>query len=402
MIDKPLESVEAADVLAVVESGRIEDVTIEYKENIPGATEGQRAEFLADVASFANASGGDILYGVSEDAGRPKAAPGIDVKDFDSLRLQWQNSIRAAIAPRVPAFEIREIVGFANGSVIVLRIHPSWTLPHMVTLGGRSKFYVRAAGQKREMDVQELRAAFLGSEAVADRIRAFRDARLGKILAGDTPIGTWPFLAFAIHVLPIGAAFATADLDPRTIGDEWMILNRSPAELPEIVFAAAKRSNLDGLLVYSEWFTERYKKTPSYIQIFRNGGVEFVWFLYDAMREKPEALRELDGVDMEWRLVNSVTDAIEFRARLNRPLPVVVMASVVRARGVELVGGLRRPVAVRRAFDRDVVVVPELIMDNDLNIANQLRAVIDVVWQSAGFGGSPHYDDKGQWKQPRR
>jgi predicted HTH transcriptional regulator len=132
MIDKPAASITKTDIDALVESGRVEDRTIEYKRDLPGPSDEQRREFLRDVSSFANGFGGDILYGIEESGGVPTSAPGVLISNFDELRLQLQNSLRSNLDPRLPAVDVEQISGFPNGSVLLVRVHQSWRAPHMV------------------------------------------------------------------------------------------------------------------------------------------------------------------------------------------------------------------------------------------------------------------------------
>lgn len=88
MMDKPVAQIGKADVDALIASARAEDRTIEYKRDLPGGGDEDRREFLRDVSAFANALGGDILYGIEENAGLPTAAPGVSVPNFDELRLR--------------------------------------------------------------------------------------------------------------------------------------------------------------------------------------------------------------------------------------------------------------------------------------------------------------------------
>lgn len=41
---------------------------LDYKRDLPGDKDAEKKEFLADVTSFANAGGGDIVFGIVEDA----------------------------------------------------------------------------------------------------------------------------------------------------------------------------------------------------------------------------------------------------------------------------------------------------------------------------------------------
>ena len=44
-----------------------------YKQKFPTNSDVDRKEFLADISSFANASGGDLVFGITEENGSPKA-----------------------------------------------------------------------------------------------------------------------------------------------------------------------------------------------------------------------------------------------------------------------------------------------------------------------------------------
>jgi len=39
---------------------------LDYKRDVPGESDQDKKEFLADISSFANATGGDLIYGVDE------------------------------------------------------------------------------------------------------------------------------------------------------------------------------------------------------------------------------------------------------------------------------------------------------------------------------------------------
>jgi hypothetical protein len=66
MIQKPLDRIEKEDIDSLVANEVREDRTLEYKQALPTNSDDEKREFLADISSFANASGGDILYGVEE------------------------------------------------------------------------------------------------------------------------------------------------------------------------------------------------------------------------------------------------------------------------------------------------------------------------------------------------
>lgn len=62
-LNRPLDSVEESDLQELIDNQVPEGKTIEYKEALPGNSDGDKKEFLADVSSFANAAGGDLIFG---------------------------------------------------------------------------------------------------------------------------------------------------------------------------------------------------------------------------------------------------------------------------------------------------------------------------------------------------
>ncbi len=66
VFSKQFDSIVAADLQALVDNSVSETKTLEYKESLPGNSDGDKKEFLADVSSFANASGGYIIFGMKE------------------------------------------------------------------------------------------------------------------------------------------------------------------------------------------------------------------------------------------------------------------------------------------------------------------------------------------------
>jgi predicted HTH transcriptional regulator len=77
-----------------------EGKTIEYKQEIPSTRDEDKREFLADISSFANTEGADIIYGVTEDQGVITDIVGL-AGDLDAEVLRLENLIRDGIAPRM-------------------------------------------------------------------------------------------------------------------------------------------------------------------------------------------------------------------------------------------------------------------------------------------------------------
>jgi hypothetical protein len=401
MIPKPIGAIEKSDIDVLVASGRVEDRTIDYKSDLPGPTDDDRREFLRDVSSFANALGGDLVYGITENAGVPLDAPGVALTNFDELRLRLQSSVESNLDPRLPRLDVVHVSGFEKGSVVVVRVPQSWRAPHMITYKGLGKFYVRGNGNRHEMDVVELRSAFAAGEEQAERIRRFRADRFLYVLGGSSPVREFGGPLLIVHVLPLHPGPEPL-LDLEAIRANWGLLNREDGNVFELVSRASERPNLDGLLLFSPWEAEALSLSRSYVQVFRKGGIEFVQSQSHPEGDRYVAAPWIDGNETESRILNLVRNARSFFEAVGIPTPFVVSVAFLRAYDLGVVTGsgwYREP----KKFDREMLVLPEIIIDDPVRgTADVLRPVLDAFWQSAGYASSPNYSEDGSRRSPRR
>jgi predicted HTH transcriptional regulator len=163
MIQIPFDQITKQHIEELIANAVPESRTLDYKEKLHSKTNEDKKEFLADISSFANTSGGDILYGISEKNGVPHEALGLEERDIDAVILSLHGTIQQSIDPRVPNIQMQKIEGFPLGSILHIRIPKSWMAPHMVTFQGASRFYARNSGGKYQLDVREIKSAFLQS-----------------------------------------------------------------------------------------------------------------------------------------------------------------------------------------------------------------------------------------------
>ena len=121
----------------VVREGR----QLEYKEVLPkGDNPDDKREFLSAVTSFADAAGGDLIFGLRErrdTEGKPTgeidAVVGLPGLSFDAERLRLESMIRDGVAPRMPPIAFHEIRRDPDPPCLLLRIPARWAGLHMVT-----------------------------------------------------------------------------------------------------------------------------------------------------------------------------------------------------------------------------------------------------------------------------
>lgn len=381
---KQLELIEESDLQALVDNQVPESKTIEYKESLPGTSPSDKKEFLADVSAFANAAGGDLIFGIRETDGVPSKVCGLQISNVDAEKLRPENIIRDGIEPRIPGLSIRPVPVQISKVAIIIRVPRSWALPHMVTFKMRPQFYSRNSAGKYPLDVSEIRAAFALSETTVERIKNFRIERLSKIVSGETPVSLRGPANIVLHIIPFGA------FDP-VIKFDMSSLSRDPRLAPISLKASYERYNFDGFLTYmsSDDFT-------SYVQVFRNGGIEAV---------VAEILREIENEryifpEYEKELFQALSRYLDVQNQLGVDPPLFVMVSLLGVSGYTMyVDSMRLfPEINKYLIDRDALLVPEVLVENyECDPTEIMKPIFDAVWNAAGYPHSKNYDNEGNW-----
>src|SRR6266702_3810743 len=342
---KPLESITEQDIQALIDAQldaqKAERKTAEYKRALPGGTDDDKKEFLADVSSFANAAGGTLLFGIEEQAGIPTKLTGIQLDDVDAQKLRLENMLRAGIAPRLPLVDIHPVALASKRGhyVLILRVQKSWLLPHRVIFKDHGHFYSRNSAGKYRLDVTELRTAFELSGTTAEHIRDFRAERLSRIGAGEETPALLDEQApkLVLHMIPFNAFSTSVSLDLRPLNDAL----KGPLLKPLIVWDLESdidmRFNIDGLVRSNrrEWVNPN--STYAYTQVFRNGIIETVdtsilgVYASDASTSKIDTGKRIfHGERYERKLLETVKRYIDLQKFLEIDPPLFIMVSFLR------------------------------------------------------------------------
>jgi predicted HTH transcriptional regulator len=184
LLDIPLDRITEADLQRLIAAGVSESLYIDYKKYSYGNSESDHAEFLADVSSFANIAGGDVLIGMAETKGVPTRIIAF-MGDPDAERRRLEDIARMGLEPRVRNLRTLAVPVRTGGHVIIVRVPRSYMPPHRVNYRNRNRFWARASLGKYEPNVEELRHLFNDAPHLAERIRSFRTDRLIRINAGE-------------------------------------------------------------------------------------------------------------------------------------------------------------------------------------------------------------------------
>jgi len=393
MITKNIDQITEEELQALIDNSVSESKTIEYKQLLPGNSDGDKKEFLADISSFANASGGDLIYGISEDrdTGTPKTLVGLTIENVDKQILRLESMMTDGIEPRILGIETQPI-NLSNSKVaLIIRIPKSWISPHRVSFKSHDKFYSRSTNRKYQMDVAELRIAFNLSETMTERIRNFRVDRISRIFANETPVPFYDTAKIVLHLVPIISFCPAQSYGINEIAshhDKMRPINCS---------GWSHRYNLDGFLTYS---SGREGKSHSYVQLFKNGIIEAVeGLLLDPFHNNGELL--IPGTAYENKLITSTQNYLSVLKTLNVELPVFIFLTLLGVKGYSM-SAHKRGLWIDEGYtiDRDMLLLPEIVIESyDVNAADVLKPCFDSIWNACGFSGSKNYGSSGTRKE---
>jgi len=385
-LEKPIEQLAEADLLDLISSSVSERRTIEYKLASPHTNDEAKKEFLADVSSFANAAGGHLVYGMNEKEGMPISLAGLTIANPDQEKLRLENMIRTGISPRLPGVELSEPIPLSTGgSAFVIRVPRSWISPHMVTLGGHSKFYSRNSAGKYRLDVDELRSAFAFSQATKEKMRDFRADRLSKIMAGEGPYRMAKGSLAILHVMPLSAFETDRRFDAHELA---RALGHTPPIYRDVI--GGTRYNFDGYVALELMSAD---SAVAYLQAFRTGILESVdvSLLYSS--------GVIPSLPFEGKLLKGhLPRYLLILKQLGVPPPIFFGLSLLGVSGLTM-GMSHIPATFRdipgfhSKIRENNLILPEVMAETyDANLDLLFRPVFDAIWNAADKPKSPYYD----------
>lgn len=155
--------------------GYAENDVLEFKSEMPKATDGGRREFACDVAQFANAAGGIIVYGMEESAGRASAVAPVAPDPARPELALWVDQVLAGLV--VPHLQVgRTVVDADGGVVLVVSVPPSIASPHAVRVNDALRYVARSGSQRVPLSEHEVAARYRSRlERLSDVRRLGRD-----------------------------------------------------------------------------------------------------------------------------------------------------------------------------------------------------------------------------------
>lgn len=385
-----------ADIRRLITDRVQEGPHLDFKRDLPVAWDSSaKHELLADVTAFANSGGGDIVYGVEENAAAEAfAVCPLKLASVDQEVRRIQDFLLNLSEPRLPSVQVHAVEvteDSALGYVLLVRVPQSWAAPHRVKTN--QHVYVREGLRKRPLDVPELRALFLRTEDQAQRVRDFRTGRLACLLTGQTPVPLKAGPQLVVHAIPTQAALGLVQMDP-------VPYSRGEAYLPMIgqTSGVAATLNFDGAYAV---IPTRDERAAGYTQLFRQGYFETVWVLSPLVGVGGKD-PVLPGTAYE-RYINRFLEQVLAeldRHELRRDMAVFL--SLLGADQVVFAGPSEDGFGASHCrFDRQSLLLPDVLIPAEVSPGKGMRPAYDLMCQSAGMEGSANYGPDGEWTADR-
>lgn len=386
--DKLLQSINRDDLQALIDAEVPEGRDLEYKQELPGNSDGNKKEYLSDVSSFANAGGGILLYGVEEQDGIAVGLPGIPTNEIDAAILRLESMAQDGIDERIPGLRVTAIQVSDTHSVVAMKIPRSWVGPHMVMYRGSSRFFSRNSRGKYPMDIRELQRVFGEARTVREDLQSFRVDRVSAVISGKTPVPLYDGPKLILHVAPLNALKIGPQIDIAEIDPHEVRLRAPRSDVYHNI-----KYNFDGLAASPP--ADDNGITPAYAQLFRNGIIEGV---SSTMIYEEEGQLNLWSMRVEPVVIETVERYVTVARALGLEPPYAIMLTLTGVEGYRVIPETRNRSwnNFRHPIDRDVLFIPEVVVESgDFDAAATLRPVFDILWQSAGWQQSMNYTEDG-------
>lgn len=388
MILKNLDSVNIKDLLELKDNGVTESKNLEYKKELKLGKDNDRKEFLADISSFANTSGGDIIYGISELSGVPSTLEGIHIDNIDTLKQQIENIIRDGLEPRISGYSIKEIQKEQDSYFIIIRIPKSWISPHRVIFNNSGKFYGRNSNGKYELDVLELRRSFSLTESISTKIKQYREERISKIISEETPLKLTGERKVVLHIVPLVALVQPQSYEIKIISSNKELARPLCSAGWDAIF------NFDGMISFDGHLGGTIQ---SYTQFYRNGIIEAVTTKLEYLPNDKQVMIPSSG--FEKYLFEALRTYFKLYKEIGVDFPVYLIVTLINYQGTILaVDNSIMHFYDSIPVDRYILPFPEVYIESqDFNFHSILKPIFDTLWNTCGYERCLNYEQDGRY-----
>lgn len=381
--NKNIKDITLKDIDTLIQDQVPESRILDYKRDLYTGIDKDKKDFLIDVSALANTVGGYLVIGVEESDGVPKSIMGVEIPEFDKLKLGFENLLRMSADPPIRGVEFQAVDIANNKKVLIIEVPRSVSRPHAVTFQKYHRFHGRNSSGTYPYEVDDIRRAILESETTAVKIRNFKNDRLALISSNEGIINLLNGPKLILHVIPFDC------FDNKIYG----ISNVASIDIPPICINSwDSRINFDGFMTH---FTDREDRRTvhAYTQLFNNGAIEAVdTFILNAC-QKGFLIQSLENY-----VVRALRCYVQAYNKYSINFPVWICLSLIGVKDFRLLIDGVLPSCNYHPIDRNELVLPEIFIESpDIPCETMMKPVFDMIWQACGFKRSFNYDESGRW-----
>jgi hypothetical protein len=365
---------------------------LDYKREAKISGREESKEFLYDIASFANAEGGLIIFGVSEakdeeghNTGLPDAIIGLQ-GNIDMIIQAMESLIQSCLEPSIPGLIIKSLSN-GNKTVIFIAIPKTFGIPHMVTYNRTNKFYRRGNSGKYLPNVLEINDMFLNNWQIYDRIEQFRETRILEIHSRKYLTNISPENSVLVQILPF--SMFNSQIPLAKISKSQELVDLLTVLGP---YGPNLRPNFEGLF---RFFLDGDGEYGTYNQLFRNGVIELYSQHFHSSGNNNELV--FYGTHFENEVIRCLKSTLDFYEKVGISPPFVISISIFGLKDYHMDPPSRFIYRTGPGFLKSDYQFPSLsILEVPGQVDQILHDIFDVLWQTAGFESSPNYRPDGQ------
>lgn len=357
----------------------MESPTLDFKRDLPETNSSGANEIAKDVSGFANADGGDLVYGIAESAGVATAVCVVAGVDVDDAILRITNVISSWIEPKIVGLRIHPVV-YGRGHVLIVRVPKSLSAPHWTRQANCLKFFQRNGLQTAPMNHDQVRQSFGRSATMAQEAYDFVWSRTQLVADNKGPVPLkMTGAAVLLNFVPVGNSLGRQSVD---LAAE----NRSTFLLPSGVGSGTSVFNFDGLT----FFPVPYGGSEAYTHIFRNGALEFVFLVGAEFKGGLLVDRQVLLDRLRASLIKS------FRAMNKWSIegPALVAVTLLNVESYRLTNNSGWQNSSTEIFGKKHLNLPSVWVEDiaNSNVDQILKPLADLIWQCFGLPSCEEYE----------